>query len=215
MITLPEMPPRIARLPRDSRGYPVPWFVHWADGVPDFRVIGLGKWAAAARFERCWLCGEPRGRNFTFVIGPMCAINRTSGEPPCHFDCALFAAKACPFLTRPKMRRNEKDLPGERFASPGMSHRNPGACGLWTTRSFRVIRGLAGEPLAEMGSPTTPVLWFCEGREAVREEVLDSMTSGMLILGEAADREATEEERAAAHVDLQRQFLKARELAPP
>jgi len=31
-------------LPIDpDRGYPVPWFVAWVNGKPDFRVIGVGK----------------------------------------------------------------------------------------------------------------------------------------------------------------------------
>lgn len=32
MISLPPIPDAIAKLPRDERGYPVPWFVPWIDG---------------------------------------------------------------------------------------------------------------------------------------------------------------------------------------
>ena len=35
MITLPTPPARIARLPRNQAGYPVPWFVAWFDDVPE------------------------------------------------------------------------------------------------------------------------------------------------------------------------------------
>jgi hypothetical protein len=214
MIKLPEMPPRIARLPRDSRGYPIPWFVHWEDGVPDFRVIGLGKWAAAARFERCWICGDPRGRNFTFVAGPMGTITRVNGEPPCHADCALFAAKACPFLARPRMRRNEKDLP-DHVESPLMALHNPGVCALWETRSFRAIRGLASEPLAVMGPPTG-VLWFTGGREADRATVQEALKEALLRLEQNAhDRAPSNDAFVAARVELNNGFARALELAPP
>jgi hypothetical protein len=37
MINLPPMPDSIAKLPRDERGYPVPWFVAWVNGKADFR----------------------------------------------------------------------------------------------------------------------------------------------------------------------------------
>ena len=69
MTKMPPMPARIAGLPKDSRGYPVPWFVHWADGVPDFRVIGDGKLEHAVKFRACWVCGQEMGRNSAFVIG--------------------------------------------------------------------------------------------------------------------------------------------------
>ncbi len=214
MVTLPEMPPRVAALPRDARGYPVPWFVHWENGVPYFRIIGMGKMAEAVRFERCWVCGQPRGRNFSFVIGPMCAINRTSGEPPCHLDCATFAAKACPFLTHPKMRRNTKDIPGERFTSPTHHDRNPGAAGVWSTRSFKVIRGLAGEALFEMGPPSE-VSWWSEGRPATREEIVESMKSGLVLLeGMALDSSRETDEFNDARLMLNRMFAAALELAP-
>lgn len=214
MITLPEMPARMARLPKDHRGYPVPWFVQWENGEPDFRTMGVGKWAEAVRFSRCWICGQQLGRNMTFVVGPMCTVNLTSAEPPCHMDCALFAAKACPFLTRPKMRRNDKDLPEHRFVSPAMNDRNPGGVALWTTRSFRVFPGVAGEPLAEMGPPTEAVLWFKEGREATREEVLEMLESGLESQQGLVEQEPTEELRAEGRVLLRQRFNKALELVP-
>jgi hypothetical protein len=34
---LTELPLRMRGLPLDERGYPVPWFVAWIDGKPEFR----------------------------------------------------------------------------------------------------------------------------------------------------------------------------------
>lgn len=95
---LPPMPPRVAQLPLDpDRGYPVPWFAAWFDadgqpcergqGKPDYRVVHPEDVRDAHRFELCWICGGRRGAFATFVIGPMCAVNRTSAEPPSHLDC--------------------------------------------------------------------------------------------------------------------------------
>jgi hypothetical protein len=118
----------MARRPTDRHGHPVPWFVAEIDGVPDFRVIGPGKIEDAVRFNRYWLCGEHLGTTAVFVIGPMCVVNRTTAEPGSHRDCATYAIQACPFLTRPTMRRRDTGLP-EDAVEPGgvMLTRNPGA----------------------------------------------------------------------------------------
>jgi hypothetical protein len=60
------------------------------------------------------------GRFMAFVSSPIVAINRITSEPPCHQDCAQFAVKHCPFMTRPKMKRNEQNLPGEYAEMPGV-----------------------------------------------------------------------------------------------
>src|ERR1700722_8284381 len=106
-----EMPDRFKGLQISDEGYPIPYFVGWVDGKPDFRLADPEKLAVCYRHRRCWLCGEPLGKFLAFVIGPMCAINRNTAEPPSHYDCALYACIACPFLSQPKMRRNEKDKP--------------------------------------------------------------------------------------------------------
>src|SRR5262245_24259263 len=129
------LPPRMQRLPISAEGYPIPWFVATIDGKPDFRCYTTEKIRGAIKFKKCWLCGELLGKHMTFVIGPMCAVNRTSADPPAHHDCATYAAKACPFLTQPRMRRHEKDLPEDRSVAGFGLARNPGVALLWTTRS--------------------------------------------------------------------------------
>src|SRR4029077_20531487 len=141
MVQLPAIPPRIARLFRDSRGFPVPWFVQWCEnaerswpgvGPPDFRVTDSRRFAAAIKQHLCWVCGESLGRHQVFVIGPMCVVNRVTSEPPNHRDCAEFAVKACPFLTQPRMRRNVKNLPDESELPAGFHiDRIPGATCLY------------------------------------------------------------------------------------
>ena len=102
-VQLPSPPVRIARLPKDERGYPVPWFVAWLlddlDGRaheversrpgarPDFRILASGARELAVKKRLCWVCGEPLGVHQVFAIGPMCAVNRTTMEPPGHRAC--------------------------------------------------------------------------------------------------------------------------------
>ena len=177
MNTVENIPPRIAKLPTDARGYPVPWFVAWIDGAPDFRVVEQGRIGEAILDQRCWICGEKLGRYLAFVIGPMCAVNRISSEPPSHRECAEFAARACPFLTMPKMKRNEKGLPEDYQAPAGVFiKRNPGVAVLWISESYHLIKDRGGV-LFEVGKPVE-VLWFAEGRKATRAEIMESITSG-------------------------------------
>lgn len=188
---LPPLPERMKALPLDARGYPVPWVVAWIDGVPDFRVIGPEKIRTAAKQKRCWLCGEPLDRwkafgwEGAFVIGPMCALNRTTAEPPSHRECALFAVQACPFLTRPNAERRSANLPTEASDPAGvMISRNPGVILIWITRSWKWY-SVANGTLCEVGEPRK-TLWFAEGREAPREKIEESIESGLpLLLGEA------------------------------
>lgn len=196
---LPQLPTRIAQLPVDDRGYPVPWFVAWIDGKPDFRVIGPGKTVQAVREKLCWVCGQRLGTYFAFVIGPMCAINRVSGEPPSHLECAEFSARACPFLTTPKERRREDRLPdGTCFSETGLK-RNPGVALVWVTKTFTPIRGVGNEVLFRIGNPTS-TLWCCEGRTATREEVLRSVETGLPSLKELAEQDGP---RAMAMLEKQ------------
>lgn len=198
-MNLPPMPARIARRPRDHRGYPVPWFVEdprtpeeIARGEWDFRITSGAKFVAAIKRRLCWVCGEPLGRSLAFLIGPMCAVNRVTSEPPSHLECALWSARACPFLSRPRMRRNEKDLPEDRKEQPGFAlKRNPGGCVVWVTRGFRTFRPHGGGDgvLIELDPPTS-LYWFVEGRVATREEVLGLLERGYPTLKEMAERES-------------------------
>jgi hypothetical protein len=138
------IPDRLKGFPLSPEGYPVPWFVPFVDGLPEFRAMDPEKFVRAVRTKKCWLCGQPLGRHLTFPIGPMCAITRTTAEPPSHKSCAEYAVKACPFLTQPRMRRNEKDLP-EGISSAGIAiKRNPGVTVLWTTTSFKLFTAGGG-----------------------------------------------------------------------
>lgn len=177
---LPPLPFRMKFLPADERG-PIPWFVKYIDGKPDFRVLDGDKMVEAIYKRLCWCCGQTLGKYMTFVSGPMSAVNRISGEPPSHYNCAEFAAKACPFLSMPKMRRRENDLPDGVQYSPHMGTHNPGVALLWTTHEYRVIQPPKAGFLFEIGNPACDtegkpqVEWYAIGRPATRAEVEEAL----------------------------------------
>jgi hypothetical protein len=217
-VALPPAPARVARLPKDAHGYPVPWFVQWmADGKPtsanfagaepDFRVIDSAKLGAAVRSSLCWICGGPLGVHRVFAIGPMCVVNRVTSEPPSHRACAEYAAKACPFLSRPRMRRNEKDLPEDRVTAGIPIDRNPGACALYETRKASPFRSGDG-CLFRLGEPDR-IDWWADGRPAARAEVWASIESGYPLLLNLAKQDGP---RAIA--ELERLRDRAMELLP-
>lgn len=177
---LPPLIPRIKKLPVDERGYPVPFFVIWLDGKPEFRIADAQKRRDCFKFQLCWVCGEKLGRYKTFVIGPMCAINRVTSEPGCHGDCAEWSVRACPFLAKPQMKRREDDLTDESKTSvPGiMFDRNPGVTCLWTTEKFRLFNNGKNKALVEVGEPDH-VSWWRQGRRATKPEVLLSIETGL------------------------------------
>lgn len=201
MITYTDMLNRIGRLPKDHLGRPVPWFVAFIDGQPDFRVVGPGKLRDALRLDLCWVCGVAfqRREERAFLIGPMCVVNRVSAEPPSHLGCATWSARNCPFLVTPNMVRRDRHLPGDAVSPAGiMIRRNPGASVVWVTacRGWKAEREGPGY-LFRLG-PARRALWFAEGRDATRAEVLASIGSGLPILREAAESEGPE---AVAELD--------------
>jgi hypothetical protein len=208
-IDVPEPPPRVARLPRNKVGHPIPWFVAIIDGEPDFRVIRRGGIEEAVRFKLCWVCGQHMGANAAFVVGPMCAVNRTSAEPPAHRECALYSARACPFLATPTMKRRERHLPDDRIDPAGvMITRNPGVALVWVSRKWSIFPDPDGQPLFNIGE-ADQTFWFAHGRNATRAEVEASIESGLPILREYA---AVEGERSLRQLDAQ--VAAARQLLP-
>lgn len=189
-----DMPVRMAHQPRDKRGFPVPKFVWWNDdGEPDFRVVRPGWVTECVKHNRCWLCGGPLGRHLAFCIGPMCALNRTNSEPPGHYECMRFAARNCPFLTRPLAKRNERDLPEDHVkAAGGPISRNPGCCCVYVTATYKPFQvgggaGMNKGLLFELGPPERLEFWR-EGRPATREEVNESVRTGLPYLLDTATR---------------------------
>ena len=191
-----EMPLRVARLPADSAGWPVPWFVWRKDGELDFRCL-------------CWICGEKMGVYCAFVLGPICAVNRVSREPPSHRECAEYNARLRPFRTTPKMHRRTRGLSEECHELGGMPiQRNAGVTLLWVTRSYWPVGDGEGKAIFRIGPPEPGgILFFRKGRRASRAEVLESIETGMPMLRDVAGQDGPEALKA-----LEKSYLKALDL---
>jgi len=205
---LPEVPQRMRSLPI-RRGYPVPWFVAEVDGDYHFPTADGRKFAIAVRKRLCWVCGQPLGKRRAFVIGPMCAINKTTSEPPTHRECAIFSATACPFLSRPHMKR-QKEMPEGAKPPPGMHiMRNPGATLVWVCKEYWLRQVPQGDDGSRAGylfklGPPIEVAWYAQGRLASREEVMESITSGLPILRQVAEQHGEQKLLDLAYADALR-----------
>jgi hypothetical protein len=184
--SLPPPPRRIAALPKDPRGYPVPGKIaRRGEGAPDFRVINDGDRLRAFMVELCWICGQSMGVHRVYAIGPMCVVNRTTMEPAAHRECAEYAVKACPFLARPRMKRLPSDDIEDKHVVGVMIERNPGVTCLYETREAKA--DLVGNDrwLIRLGDADR-VDWWREGRKATRAEVETSIETGLPNLDELA-----------------------------
>jgi hypothetical protein len=98
---LSDMPARVAALPKDRRGLPIPAIV-LVDGAgePHFTMNDMAVVARFYREGRCSICGERLGALKCFVGGPASAFHPHGMyfDGPMHRDCAVFALHACPYL---------------------------------------------------------------------------------------------------------------------
>jgi hypothetical protein len=69
-----------------------------------------------------------------------------------------------------------------------MIKRNPGVALIWTTKKYKLYENNGGV-LFRLISEPEHCKWFCEGREATREEVLHSIETGKPILMKIAEEE--------------------------
>lgn len=212
MFELPADTPRALRSrPRTFNGYPIPWFAAPVNGQLDIRVADGDKILVAARRRLCWVCGQKlRARENWFVIGPMCSVNRISAEPPLHRECAVFSAKYCPFLTRPRMRRNSKDLPEAGFINEGGHERNPGAMLLWNAVDWHIERHGPRARYFKVGEPMMPPEWWAEGEPCDRATAEAAFESGIEVLRETA----RERDGAAGMAMLEHMIEQARVYLP-
>lgn len=187
-VKLPPIPANMQQLPIESRGYPVPWFVPWVDGSPDFRLAKQSLIPKAILERRCWICGrEFADAIYTFIIGPMGFINCINSEPPSHLDCAEFAVQACPFLVNPIANRRNVGIPEWSEREADQHPYNPGLSVLWTTSYWRALNipkfGIRFEILREPGQ----LDFWREGKKATPTETRAALDRALALLLPLAD----------------------------
>ncbi len=175
-LDLPPMPPRIAVLPRDHRGYPIPWFCERQDPHADLGRAAAGKRDLAYRQKRCWICGQHLGVFLCFPVDAGQTLTRLSQLPPSHLACAAFAAVACPRIVSPP------PAPGD----------VPPVMALWSTKSC-LHRTKGQNVWFEMGEPGA-INWYCRGRAATKVEATESLAAAMRVLSAAAALEGFDSE---------------------
>ena len=103
------IPARLAKRPRDARGFPIPMTVLIKpDGTPDFRVTDVKRWLRVVTGRICAMCGEPLGRHLAFIGGPRSHEYRVFTDAAMHTDCASYAMSVCPFLALANSRHSRK-----------------------------------------------------------------------------------------------------------
>ena len=160
------MPPRVARLDRDERGYPIPaWAIVDAHGKPDFHVLDLAKWVRLAQLRFCGICGDALGRHMAFVGGPKSVARRVFKDLPMHHDCASYALRACPFLAAPKFSFaavGHQVEGAETDTSEAVSAERPERFGLGIASTMEICLLGDGSP-ALMAGEFTHLVWWEHG----------------------------------------------------
>jgi hypothetical protein len=100
-----EMPPNIAALDKDHRGYPIPFVVtREANGLPYFAANDSRKVWRAALERLCGICGQELPAQPWFVGGPGNALLNGDKavyiDGPLHQECLHYAMRVCPYLTQ-------------------------------------------------------------------------------------------------------------------
>ncbi len=102
------IPPELAHLKRDERGYPIPFFVSMVGHKPQFQLISQQKQIICVEKKLCPICGKKLYKDGAyFISGPMGLYNRVSTDPGMHRVCAEFSLRACPHIYYEKSKRRE------------------------------------------------------------------------------------------------------------
>jgi hypothetical protein len=208
---LPALPTHMQKLTIDKRGYPVPWFVQWVGDEPNFQLVSPLRFRQAVRFGSCWICGERLGVRKTFVMGTLNIINRVTSEPACHYDCARFAAQACPFLILPKS--GYKETPEGASMHAEVTGRNPGVCALWTTKTFKMVPAGQGRKLIVVSDPVA-VDWYAQGKLATRAAVKESLDDGLALIYAPIAAEPLRIKRIDDIIEFENAYAKAQQYLP-
>lgn len=98
------IPRRMAHLPRDPRGYPIPAMALIDEhGRAHFTINDEVKRQKLLKEDRCPICGSRIIGGRWFVGGPLSAFHQDGRylDPPTHDECAHYALRACPYLAAP------------------------------------------------------------------------------------------------------------------
>lgn len=167
MFHIPDnCPTAIKQLPRDDRGYPIPFFVATQpDGTRDLRFASGEKQVACVRGRLCWVCGKRLRTIVAFVGGPMSLVNERFCDVACHPTCAEFSARNCPHLNRSSAKYRENDVPKDAASFSGANKQHPGVVGVIYCTGYESKIERVGDGAGYVVWPRgiTRIAWYFEG----------------------------------------------------
>ncbi len=164
-----NIPARLARRPRDRRGYVIP-FAQFIDksGEPQFKIMDDELVTRCLNYRLCGLCGEQMGRHVFFIGGDLCVANGFFYDPPMHKECAEYALRTCPHIvhTIGKYGRipDPEPLGAGRLGVGAMGAASRFA--LLHGERYTYRRDQGGMMLIRAELPWQEVTWFEHGRPA-------------------------------------------------
>ena len=177
------VPERMEPLPRDHRGYPVPYNV-WrdADGKPHFTINDSEKVEKILTENRCPICGKENDPLVWFVGGPLSAFAQGGAyiDQPGHEECIKYALKVCPYLAAPlySKRLDAKTVDPEKvvnhaiFIDPTSIEARPKFFVAVCTTGYVFGGGQAGLPTLIPIKPYVKVEFWLEGERITKKHAL-------------------------------------------
>lgn len=102
------IPQFLNHLKLDHRGYPIPFFVAYVNGKPDFRMLCERKQHMCVDRKLCSICGKKLHEFYYFITGPMGLQSCTHSDPPMHKYCAEYSIDTCPHLHFQRAQVNDR-----------------------------------------------------------------------------------------------------------
>lgn len=151
------IPDRMAQLPRDARGLPLPYMT---GDTGDFRIIDRERWEEIVTRRLCGICAQELDYWIAFVGSQGNVDTRVFLDPGMHVECARYSIEACPFLSLPHARRSGRALPadGRVYTAPPVRERPP-RMALYLTRGFEITVH-PGVGRAILAAAPKSVEWF-------------------------------------------------------
>lgn len=138
----------MAALPKDERGYPIPFNI-WRDtrGVAHFTINDHEKASECLREYLCPICGDKLEKTIWFCGGPLSALHPAGAyiDQPMHHECVHYAIRVCPYLAAPRYTKridlgtvDKEHAKGTFFVDPTMLPDRPQVFVLVEARSYTV-----------------------------------------------------------------------------
>lgn len=107
------IPANMQGLPKDPRGFPVPYIVMWKDGVPHFKINDETITERCIEQQLCSVCGVVIPDDDMWFVGGQLSAFHPHGafnDAPMHKECLVYALQVCPYMAYTQYLRKPLDL---------------------------------------------------------------------------------------------------------